>query len=158
MTFNLDKTYSGNAKFTASIAGVSNSPKITVGVNGSNKGSWSLKDDGSLRRSATQAGRHRVESVTFPASSLKVGANKLTLTASSCKSGTGVLYDCIKLEAGVLVTSGIEAVESEAGAATFEVFTVGGVKVGDFDSLDGLNLEKGIYIYRSGSKTGKIIF
>lgn len=158
VTFNLDKTYSGNAKFTASIAGVSNSPKITVGVNGSNKGSWSLKDDGSLRRSATQAGRHRVESVTFPASSLKVGANKLTLTASSCKSGTGVLYDCIKLEAGELVTSGIEAVESEAGADTFEVFTVGGVKVGDFDSLDGLNLEKGIYIYRSGSKTGKIIF
>lgn len=155
--FNLDKEYTGDAKFTASIAGVSNSPKIVVGVNGSNKATWSLKDDGSIRRSATQAGRHLVQSVSFPASLLKMGENKLTLTASNCKDKSGVLWDCIKLEAGERVSSSIEAVEIDE-AMPIEVFTIGGVKVGEFDSLEGVALDRGVYIYRSGSKTGKIIF
>ena len=155
--FNLDKEYAGDAKFTASIAGVSNSPKIAVGINGTNKATWSLKDDGSIRRSATQAGRHLVQSVTFPASLLKVGENKLTLTASNCKDKSGVLWDCIKLEAGELIASAIETVEVEENMP-IEVFTIGGVKVGDFDSLDGVTLDRGVYIYRSGAKTGKIIF
>lgn len=153
ITFNLDKEYSGYAKFTASIAGVSNSPKVAVGINGSEQASWSLKDDGSLRRSATQAGRHRVESVKFPASLLKRGENKLTLTASGCKSGSGVLYDCLKLEAGAQISA---VADIAADDAPYEIYTINGGKVGTFDSLDNLNLEKGIYIYCKGAERGKI--
>lgn len=154
VTFNLDTEYTGNAKFTASIAGVSNSPTVTVGINGEKLASWNLKDDGSLRRSANQAGRHRVESVEFPASLLKAGENKLTLTASGCKSGTGVLYDCLKLEAGELIAGAADMITDDSDAP-YEIYTISGVKVGTFNSLNDLTLKKGIYIYRKGAKTGK---
>lgn len=154
--FNLDKTYTGDSKFTASIAGVSNSPKVTIGVNGTNVGAWSLIDDGSLRRSATQAGRHRVESVTFDASLLHEGENTLTLTASSCKSGTGILYDCLKLEAGEQLSAGITDVTVNDESAPYEIYTLTGVKIGRYPTLGNLNLDKGIYIYRQGSRSGKI--
>ncbi len=153
--FTLDKEYSGEAKFTASIAGVSNSPSVAVSVNGENLSSWSLKDDGSLRRSANQAGRHRVESVKFPASILRRGENELKLTASGCKSGTGILYDCLKLEAGGLLTGAADFIESEENAP-YVIYSISGVRIGEFESLSDLNVEKGIYIYRKGGKSGKI--
>ncbi len=157
--FNLDKTYTGDAKFTASIAGVSNSPGVSIKVNGTQVGSWSLNDDGSLRRSATQAGRHRLNSVKFDASLLKEGENTLTLTASNCKSGSGILYDCIKLEAGEQLSAGVNdiAIDND-DAAPYEVYTITGVKVGSFNSLEGLDLNHGLYIYRKGSLSGKIKF
>lgn len=157
--FNLDKEYAGDAKFTASIAGVSNSPKIAVAVNGSKIATWSLTDDGSLRRSATQAGRHLVKGVKFSPSLLKVGENTLTLTASNCKSGSGVLYDCVKLEAGPLLeAAGIAEVTAADENAPYEIYSISGVRIGTFETLDGLNLNRGIYIYRHGSKTAKILF
>ncbi|MCM1163055.1 MAG: polysaccharide lyase family protein [Muribaculaceae bacterium] len=156
--FDLDKTYEGEGKFTASIAGVSNSPRVAVKLNGVQLGSWSLTDDGSLRRSATLAGRHRVQSVKFDAATrLKAGQNKLELVASNCKDGSGILYDCIKLEVGA--STGIDGVigTTTATEAKYELYRIDGTKVGEFDSLDKLPVNNGLYIYRHGSKTGKII-
>ena len=42
---------------------------------------------------------------TFPASALKKGSNTVTLTMSGNGKNGGFMYDCIKLEAGSLVTS-----------------------------------------------------
>ena len=156
--FNLDKAYEGDALLTASIAGVSNSPTISVSVNGNKKDSWSLKDDGSIRRSATLAGRHLVKSFSFPASDLKVGENKITFTASNCKDKSGVLYDCIKLEAGAKVTSaGADMIYDSCSASGYAVYTLTGVFVGIFDSYP-TGLPHGIYILRQGSEVRKVRF
>ncbi len=142
---------------TASIAGVSNSPKITVGVNGKTKDSWSLSDDGSIRRSATLAGRHLVKSFTFPASDLKVGENTVTFTASNCKDKSGVLYDCIKLEVGEKVTAGAEMIENSNSGLPISVYTITGVYVGEFNSYP-TDLPHGIYVLRQGSDVKKVKF
>ena len=153
--FNLDRQYEGDAVLTASIAGVSNSPKIQVAVNGKNKDSWSLSDDGSIRRSATLAGRHLVKSVTFPASDLQIGENEITLTASNCKDKSGVLWDCIKLEAGDVVTeAGVDGITEDASGPV-SVYTMSGLLVGTFDGHPS-GLPSGIYIFKQGSSTKKV--
>lgn len=153
--FNLDRQYEGDAVLTASIAGVSNSPKIQVAVNGKNKDSWSLSDDGSIRRSATLAGRHLVKSVTFPASDLQIGENEITLTASNCKDKSGVLWDCIKLEAGDVVTeAGVYGITEDASGPV-SVYTMSGLLVGTFDGHPS-GLPSGIYIFKQGSSTKKV--
>lgn len=153
--FNLDREYEGDALLTASIAGVSNSPKITVTVNGKSKDSWSLSDDGSIRRSATLAGRHLVKSFSFPASDLKVGENSITFVASNCKDKSGVLYDCIKLEAGEKVTAGADMIMDSDSDLPIEVYTVAGLYVGRFDSRPS-DLPKGIYVLKQGTKVIKV--
>ncbi|MDE5839559.1 MAG: hypothetical protein K2H49_01425, partial [Muribaculaceae bacterium] len=153
--FNLDREYEGDAMLTASIAGVSNSPQIAVSVNGNNKETWSLKDDGSIRRSATLAGRHLVKSISFPASELKLGENEITFTASNCKDKSGVLYDCIKLEAGARVSAGADLITDDASELPVYVYTLTGLYVGEFDTCPG-NLPHGIYIVKQGAKTRKV--
>ena len=153
--FNLDKLYEGDALLTASIAGVSNSPSIKVSVNGNAKSTWSLKDDGSIRRSATLAGRHQVKSVSFPASELKMGENEITFTASNCKDKSGVLYDCIKLEAGANVSAGADMIIGCDSDYPIIVYTLSGLLVGEFETCP-TNLPHGIYIMKQGSKAKKI--
>lgn len=155
--FNLDREYEGNALLTASIAGVSNSPKITVTVNGKSKDSWSLSDDGSIRRSATLAGRHLVKSFSFPASDLKVGENEVTFTASNCKDKSGVLYDCIKLEAGEKISAGAELIQDTDSNLPISVYTLTGLHVGNFNAYPS-GLPHGIYILKQGFKTKKVKF
>ncbi len=153
--FDLDREYEGDALLTASIAGVSNSPTITVSVNGKSKQAWSLKDDGSIRRSATLAGRHLVKTFSFPASSLKVGENKVTFTASNCKDKSGVLYDCIKLEVGERVTAGADMITDSNAGLPIHVYTLTGLYVGEFDSYP-TDLPKGIYVLKQGETVKKI--
>lgn len=155
--FNLDREYDGNALLTASIAGVSNSPKITVTVNGKSKDSWSLSDDGSIRRSATLAGRHIVKSFSFPASDLKIGENEVTFTASNCKDKSGVLYDCIKLEAGDKISAGAGLIQDADQNLSVSVYTLTGIHVGNFNGYP-TSLPHGIYILKQGSKTKKVKF
>ena len=153
--FNLDRQYEGDAVFTASIAGVSNSPKISVAVNGKAKDSWSLSDDGSIRRSATLAGRHLVKSIKFPASDLKIGENEITLTASNCKDKSGVLWDCIKLEAGAEVSAAVGGITEDLSDLPVSVYTMSGILVGTYDVYPTA-LPAGIYIFKQGSKTMKV--
>lgn len=104
--FDLDKTYSGMACITASLAGVTNAgSSVAVKVNGTSVGTWKPGvNDAAIYRSAIQSGRHWLMSATFPASVLKVGSNVVTLTMSGNGKNGGFMYDCLKLEAGSLVT------------------------------------------------------
>lgn len=155
--FNLDDTYAGDAVLTLSIAGVSNSPTLTATVNGRSKQAWALVDDGSIRRSATLAGRHQVKKFVFPTSSLKVGENRVALVASNCKEKSGILYDCIKLEVGDKVASGIEAVAESTTSAPYTVYTLTGLYVGEFTTYP-TNLPHGLYLLKQGSSLEKVLF
>lgn len=158
VTFDLDDTYTGTALLTASMAGVTNKPKVAVAVNGKTQANWNLgQNDAAIYRSAVLGGKHRVEVCEFPASLLRKGTNTVTFTMSGIKSNGGVMYDCVKLEAGEKVVSGIAGVDAAADDAPIELFTIGGQKVGTFESLDNAGLGHGIYIYRRGGKSGKII-
>lgn len=103
--FDLDKTYSGFAYLTASFAGATNSPKLDVYVNGSKKDTWSFSNDASIYRSAVLGGRHSTKRIMFPASELNAGSNTIKLTMTDVGNRGGVMYDCIKLETGGLITA-----------------------------------------------------
>lgn len=160
VTFDLDETYSGTAYLTASAAGATNKPKVAVAVNGGNSKTWSFgTNDAAIYRSAVLGGRHWLQTHSFPASALKKGRNTITFTMSGISKNGGVMWDCIKLEAGAkIVPSGITAVNSAADDAPVEIFTLGGVRVGTFRSLGDVRLDKGVYIFRQGGKSGKVSF
>ena len=107
--FNLDERPAGRVYLTASLAGCAGSGStITVKVNGTQRATWKPGfNDASVYRSAVNSGRHYVYTVDFLNSGLKVGENTVTLQFSGGGSKDGILYDCIKLEAGEAVVSGI---------------------------------------------------
>lgn len=120
--FTLDKTYSGTACLTASLAGTTNAgASVAVAVNGVTRGTWKTGfNDAAIYRSAIQSGRHALMQTTFPASALKKGSNTIKLTMSGNGKNGGFMYDCLKLEAGSLVTAvkGVkDAAESEDAVA-----------------------------------------
>lgn len=160
VTFDLDETYSGTAYLTASAAGATNKPKVAVAINGGNSKTWSFgTNDAAIYRSAVLGGRHWLQTHSFPASALKKGRNTITFTMSGISKNGGVMWDCIKLEAGAkIVPSGITAVNSAADDAPVEIFTLGGVRVGTFRCLGDVRLDKGVYIFRQGGKSGKVSF
>lgn len=155
VTFDVDEALAGNALLTASMAGVTNNPTVAIIVNGERQGEWALRqNDAGIYRSAVLGGKHRVETCEFPASLLRQGTNTVTFAMSGIGKNGGVMWDCIKLEAGSRVVSGIVA--PGRADAPVELFTVGGQKVGTFKSIDGLDLDRGIYIFRQGGRTGKV--
>ena len=107
IAFNLDKTYSGKAHLTASLAGCTgNGSTVSVKVSGTQRGTWKPgTNDAAIYRSAVNSGRHHLLTLDFDASALKQGANTIALTMSGNGSNGGFMYDCIKLEAGEPVTS-----------------------------------------------------
>jgi rhamnogalacturonan endolyase len=104
--FNLDQRPTGRVYLTASLAGCSGSGStITVKVNGTQRATWKPGfNDASVYRSAINSGRHYVYTTDFPNTGLQAGENTVTFTYSGGGSKDGVMYDCIKLEAGELVT------------------------------------------------------
>ena len=111
IAFTLDKTYSGKAHLTASLAGCTgNGSTVAVKVNGTQQGTWKPGvNDAATYRSAVNSGRHHLLTLDFDASTLKKGSNTIALTMSGNGSNGSFMYDCIKLEAGDLVT-GIDEV------------------------------------------------
>lgn len=106
--FKSTKTYSGQAHLTISLAGATNKAKLQCAINGSNIGApVSFGNDAAIYRSATQSGHHRLTTIDFDASYIQKGTNELTLTMSGIGRNGGMMYDCIKLEAGSAVTSSI---------------------------------------------------
>ncbi len=156
-SFNLDREYEGDAILTASVAGATNSPKVAVGVNGETVDNWSFYNDAAIYRSALLGGRHSVYSVKFPAAKLKPGLNTVTLKMSGISRNGGVMWDCIKLEAGKPVEAGLETIMADSDSELpVEIYTITGVKVAECESLGALPaLTGGIYIYRQGTRTGK---
>lgn len=121
VTFNNSVAQTGNAVLTASIAGAANTPKIDIYVNGVKKTNWSFTNDASVYRSAVLGGRHCLKTLTFPASELIVGQNTIKFNMTSVGSRGGVIYDCIKLEAGDNPITGIEN-ETSASSLTASAY------------------------------------
>lgn len=138
--FDSEKTYTGQAHLSFSLAGTTNSAKLQCALNGTNIGSrFGFANDASIYRSATQAGCHQTKVIDFSAMLIRKGQNRLTLTMSGIGSNGGMMYDCIKLEAGEPVTSGISTFTAPQGARN-----------GAWYNLQGQRVEKpvsGIYIH-----------
>lgn len=114
--FNLpERPSSGRVYLTASIAGCSGSgSQIAVKVNGTSRGTWKPGvNDACIYRSAINSGRHYVFTTDFIYTGLKAGENTVQLTYSGGGSKDGIMYDCIKMEAGELVTDGIRDVTAD---------------------------------------------
>lgn len=104
--FNLDERPAGRVYLTASLAGCSGTGStITVKVNGTQRATWKPGvNDACIYRSAINSGRHYVYTCDFLNTGLKAGENTVTFTYSGGGSKDGIMYDCIKMEAGELVT------------------------------------------------------
>ena len=109
--FNVDKRPAGRVYLTASIAGcASEKASIAVKLNGTVRATWKPGyKDASVYRSAVNSGRHYVYTVDLPSTALKEGTNLLTFQTSGTGGKNGIMYDCIKLEAGEAITDGIVA-------------------------------------------------
>ena len=116
--FNLPERPSGRVYLTASIAGCSGSgSQIAVKVNGTSRATWKPGvNDACIYRSAINSGRHYVFTTDFIYTGLKAGENTVQLTYSGGGSKDGIMYDCIKMEAGELVTDGIREVAVDPAA------------------------------------------
>ena len=97
---------------TASIAGCAGSGStINVKVNGTQRATWKPGvNDASVYRSAVNSGRHYLFTADIPNTGMKEGENTITLQLTGSGSKDGIMYDCIKLEAGEPVTDGIRDV------------------------------------------------
>lgn len=158
--FDCPETYSGDAHLTISAAGVTNSPKLAIGVNGSNVANWAPSpNDAGIYRSAVLGGRHRLYTISFPASKLRKGTNSLTLKMSGIGKNGGIMYDCIKLETGNAVVNSIDIPTISDASQSIEIFTLNGLRIGKFanQSLVNISLVPGMYIFKQGSKTGKFV-
>lgn len=112
--FNLDERPAGRVYLTASLAGcASEKASIAVKVNGTSRGTWKPGyKDASVYRSAVNSGRHYVYTVDFLNTGLKVGENTVSFQISNTGGKNGIMYDCIKMEAGDAVT-GIDDVVAD---------------------------------------------
>ena len=97
---------------TASIAGCAGSGStINVKVNGTQRATWKPGvNDASVYRSAVNSGRHYLFTADIPNTGMKEGENTITLQLTGSGNKDGIMYDCIKLEAGEPVTDGIHDV------------------------------------------------
>ena len=99
-------------RLTASIAGCAGSGStINVKVNGTQRATWKPGvNDASVYRSAVNSGRHYLFTADIPNTGMKEGENTISLQLTGSGSKDGIMYDCIKLEAGEPVTDGIHDV------------------------------------------------
>ena len=99
--FDLDKTYTGEAHLTISAAAATQKPRMVYELNGQKIGELFYPDsDGSIYRSGVRSGAHQLKVIDFPASTLKMGKNVLTISIPSVKEKGGLMWDCLKLETG----------------------------------------------------------
>ena len=118
--FNLAERPGGRAYLTASLAGCSGTGStINVKVNGTQRATWKPGvNDACVYRSAVNSGRHYVYTCNFISTGLRVGENIVTLQLTGSGSKDGIMYDCIKLEAGTPVVSGISDATDAATVGT----------------------------------------
>lgn len=159
--FQNSESFAGKAHLTISAAGVGNSPRLTISVNGKSLGTWSPSpNDASVYRSAVLGGRHHLYTVDFPASYLKEGTNTVTLSMQGIGKNGGILYDCLKLEAGERVLTAVKQPEgAETVRGQVSVFAVDGSSRGAFATMEQARkaLPSGLYIYKQGRRSGKFV-
>lgn len=158
VAFNLDEVPSGNVYLTASVAGATSTPKVAVSINGTTRTTWSFDyNDAAIYRSARQSGRHSLWNYAFPASYLKKGRNTISFTKSGNSHG-GVQWDCIKLETGNKVVNGIATLStSDDLTKPVKIYTIDGKFVGTYQHFGDAPLSPGLYIYRQGNNSGKVL-
>ncbi len=112
--FNVDERPAGRLHLTASIAGcASEKASVSVRLNGTERAVWKPGyKDASVYRSAVNSGRHTLFTADIIGTALKTGTNLLTFYITGAGGKNGILYDCIKLEAGEQVIDGISTVTS----------------------------------------------
>ncbi|HYV38163.1 MAG TPA: polysaccharide lyase family protein [Gemmataceae bacterium] len=105
--FDMNEMPKGKATLTVAVAGAAGSPSVTVLANGAKVGSLKYDNDSSVPRSGNQAGRYRLNYVTFDASVLKQGQNTVSLQMGgplfksagvNARPGSAIMYDCVRLE------------------------------------------------------------
>ena len=117
--FNLSERPTGRVYLTASLAGCTGTGStVTVKVNGTQRATWKPGvNDAGIYRSAVNSGRHYVFTTDFLYTGLKVGENTVTLTMSGNGSNGGFMYDCIKMEAGEVITDCIATLPTSSAKA-----------------------------------------
>jgi rhamnogalacturonan endolyase len=102
VNFNVAQQPTGNAHLTIAVAASAKSPTVNVLVNGTQVGTLSYPNDGTVYRSANQSGYYRHTQLDFAATLLRTGANSVVFDMVACAgapSPGGIEYDIIKLEA-----------------------------------------------------------
>jgi rhamnogalacturonan endolyase len=98
VSFSTATAYTGIAHLTVAIAGVSQNPKLTISVNGTDIKSLSYGNDAATYRAALRSARYVLEDIPFPASLLNSGANVIRFGITAVGGNGGIMYDTIKLE------------------------------------------------------------
>lgn len=128
--FDCPQTYTGKAHLTASLAAVTSKPSVKVSLNGSQLAAWNWNtNDGAIYRSANQSGRHDLKTLDFDASLLRKGENTLELTLTNGTGRGGVMWDCLKLETGDAVTSGIKTATTADAVVSRRYYNLQGVSL-----------------------------
>ena len=96
--FTTNTAYTGTAHLTVAIAGVSQNPKLTISVNGTEIKSLAYANDAATYRAALRGARYQLEDIAFPADLLKPGANVVRFAMTAVGGNGGIMYDTIKLE------------------------------------------------------------
>ena len=148
ISFNNNKDFTAPLHLTIATAGAAGNVKIEVKVNSTVLKSIQYNNDAGVYRSAVLGGRDSVVVLEVPASAIRKGTNKVNLKLWNMpKNGLGgVMYDCIKLEAGPLSQSPtairtIERTEEDDAA----VYDLSGRRIA------GDAVRRGLYI-RNGRK------
>lgn len=145
--FNLDSKPSSKCYLTLSVAAAARQPNVKILVNGRQVTTKQMDtNDGSIYRSAMRSGRYNLYTFDVLAALLKEGENTISLTLDKTSSGCGVMWDCIKLETGDKMTSGI----GDALRLNDHVKMTND-KVYDLQGRQVANPTKGMYI-RNGKK------
>ena len=98
INFNVTKVPAGNAYLAIPVAG--GPGDVSVLVNGQEVGRVVHGDDASVRRAANRSGVYARFEFTFPAATLKSGANTVSLRTNRASGrNNGIMYDTIVLEA-----------------------------------------------------------
>ncbi len=97
--FSNTKQYNDSACLTIAVAGCARNPQLDVLVNGKTIKTLKMGNDASVYRSAVAGGYYQLKELIFPSSYLVSGNNIIELRMVQCKSGAGIMYDAIKLEA-----------------------------------------------------------
>lgn len=143
IVFNMNEKPTSQCYLTISVAGAAREPQLTFKVNGRTITTKTLDtNDGSIYRSAIRSGRHSLHVIKIPAAVFKAGENTITLQMSRASEGSGIMWDCLKLETGETVTTGIQNTQKKNKGNVF--FSLNGMKRHSY--------LKGIYIH-NGKKT-----
>ncbi|MCU1233207.1 MAG: hypothetical protein JWP63_1174 [Candidatus Solibacter sp.] len=94
----VDKMYAGKAHLTVAIAGISQNPRVTISVNGTDVKSLLYANDAATYRAALRSARYQLEEIEFPASLLHTGANTIRFAMTGVGGNGGLMYDTIKLD------------------------------------------------------------